>query len=155
MPAETINNSQGKQIIVLIEKVDNLTASIKTLTDKFDAMTENLVIFQRNYYIEHQKVIGDVAKHEQVLFDIKNDVATIERCADELKVRTMPIDDIKRLKEVVFGNGSVGLVGKMDKIQEWISGQVWFQRLTYWFSCRTSNCNHISTIKGYTSKMKG
>ena len=126
---ETLNSNQGRQIIVLIEKVDNLTASIKTLTDKFDSMTENLVVFQRNYYIEHQKIIGDVAKHEQVLSDIKNDVATIERCADELKMRTQPIDDIKKLKEIVFGNGSLGLVGKMDRVEQWVSNQVWFQRL--------------------------
>ena len=129
MPAESTANNQGRQIVVLIEKVDTLTSYIKSLTEKIDGITTNLVVFQKDYYVEHQKVIGDVSRHEQILSDIKGDVIIIERCADELKLKTVPIDDISTLKKAVFGNGSIGLIGKVEKIQDWIANQVWFQRL--------------------------
>jgi hypothetical protein len=129
MPVESTTNNQGRQIVVLIEKVDTLTSYIKSLTEKIDGITTNLVVFQKDYYVEHQKVIGDVSRHEQILSDIKSDVLTIERCADELRLKTVPIDDISTLKKAVYGNGGIGLIGKVEKLQDWVANQVWFQRL--------------------------
>ena len=129
MPIESTTGNQGRQIVVLIEKVDNLTSYIRALTEKFDNLTSNLVVFQKDYYVEHQRVLGDVSKHEQVLADIRKDVEDIENCANDLKTRTTPIEDIKRIKEVLYGNGGIGLIAKVSKIDDWIANQVWFQRL--------------------------
>jgi len=129
MPVETTTNNQGRQIIVLIEKVDNLTSHIKTMTEKFDGLTANLVVFQKDYYVEHQKVIGDVSRHEQILCDVKSDLSAIERAAEDLKIKTHPLDDLLVVKKIMYGNGGVGLIGKVDKLQDWVANQVWFQRV--------------------------
>lgn len=129
MPAESLNNSQGKQLIILTEKVDSLTKVIQSLVEKFDSRDASLVVFQKDYYVEHQKLVSDVARHDQDLSEIKDDIKDIADCTDQLKTRTMPIDDIKKLKEIILGNGSVGLVGRIDRIERWMENQVWFQRL--------------------------
>jgi len=64
------HDSQGTQISVLIEKVNSLGDSIKTL-----------------------------------------------------------VEDIKKIQEVTYGNGQLGLVGKVTTIEKWVESQIWFQRL--------------------------
>lgn len=130
MPVTSTGNiSQEKQIGILSEKIENLTTAIKHLVEKSDQRDASLVAFQRDYYIEHQKLIGDVAKQAAEILNIKQDVNDVEDCADQLKTKTQPIDDIKKLRDAVFGNGNPGLVGKIDRINQWMENQVWFQRL--------------------------
>ena len=33
------------------------------------------------------------------------------------------------LKKIVYGNGEIGLVSKVNQIEKWISNRVWFERL--------------------------
>lgn len=129
MPAETFSSTQGRQIIILSEKIENLTSVIKTLVEKSDARDISLVAFQKDYYVEHQKLLGDVAKHERDLVGLRKDVDEVEDCTDNLKTKTLPVDDIALLKKIIFGNGNIGLVGKVDRIEQWMANQVWFQRL--------------------------
>lgn len=129
MPADSLNTNQGRQIIILSEKIEHLTTVIKTLVDKADIRDASLVAFQKDYYVEHQKLLSDVAKHDRDLSGLRKDVDEVEDCTDNLKARTMPVDDIAVLKKIVFGNGNIGLVGKVDRIEQWMANQVWFQRL--------------------------
>jgi predicted RNase H-like nuclease (RuvC/YqgF family) len=127
MPAETYN--EEKQIIMLNAKVDNLTKMVELMSTKFDGFSAGFSASQKDYYIEHQKVVSEVREHTKAIEELEKALECLETINSELKVKTQSVDDIKTIKTVLYGNGGIGLVGKIDKIQDWVAGQVWFQRL--------------------------
>ena len=124
---ETYN--EEKQIIMLNAKVDNLTDMVKSMSTKFDGFSSGFNASQKDYYVEHQKVVSEVREHAKAIDELEKALECLETINSELKVKTQSVDDIKTIKTVLYGNGGIGIVGKIDKIQDWVAGQIWFQRL--------------------------
>ena len=122
-------NTEDKQIIILNSKVDTLTDMVKAMSTKFDGFSSGFNASQKDYYIEHQKVVSEVREHGKAIEELEKALECLETINSELKVKTQSVDDIKTIKTVLYGNGGIGIVGKIDKIQDWVSGQIWFQRL--------------------------
>ncbi len=122
MTEESYRATEGKQLIILTEQVRNLTSTIGTLVERMDKRDAILAEFQSRYYVEHQKITSSVVEHAK-------DISEIEESVSQIQTRTAPLDDSKKLRDVVFGNGSVGLVGRISKMEDWVAAQIWFQRL--------------------------
>ena len=100
MPAETYN--EEKQIIMLNAKVDNLTKMVELMSTKFDGFSAGFNASQKDYYIEHQKVVSEVREHAKAIEDLESALDCLETINAELKIKTNSVDDIKTIKTVLF-----------------------------------------------------